>query len=174
MVQKIITYALVSTRSCVSSGWEHVPRLMHPWSGVCSICKEHPLQSMWLIFLLESGTEYRYCYCYASGICSIGKAPPRYPTDWWLLWFPKRNRVSPSPLHSTYSNPDSCNADFSSQEISETKFWFNPGIPRFIWTPHLISESRLLIYLCVASINSGTNWICKSECRIYKAHFKKF
>ena len=30
-VQKIITYALVSTWSWVSSGWEHVTRFMHHW-----------------------------------------------------------------------------------------------------------------------------------------------
>ena len=30
-VQKIITYALVSTWSLVTSGWEHVKRIMHHW-----------------------------------------------------------------------------------------------------------------------------------------------
>ena len=30
-VLKILTYALVSTWSSVSSGWEHVKRKMHPW-----------------------------------------------------------------------------------------------------------------------------------------------
>ena len=34
-VQKIITYALVSTRSLVSSGWEHVKRIMHHCDSVC-------------------------------------------------------------------------------------------------------------------------------------------
>ena len=34
MVQKIITYAVVSTWSLVSSGWEHVKRIMHHWSEV--------------------------------------------------------------------------------------------------------------------------------------------
>ena len=35
-VQKIITYALVSTWSWVSSGWEHVSRFMHPWHCQCT------------------------------------------------------------------------------------------------------------------------------------------
>ena len=32
-VLKILTYALVSTWSLVSSGWEHVKRRMHPWQS---------------------------------------------------------------------------------------------------------------------------------------------
>ena len=32
-VLKILTYALVSTWSLVSSGYEHIPQLMQPWTG---------------------------------------------------------------------------------------------------------------------------------------------
>ena len=40
-VLKILTYALVSTWSSVSSGWEHVKWKMHPWMIYilwCSVC----------------------------------------------------------------------------------------------------------------------------------------
>ena len=42
-------------------------------------------------------------------------------------------------------------------------FRFNTKFPRFLWSSDLISEIH--VYLCVASINSGTNWICK--CKLY-------
>ena len=35
-VLKILTYALVSTWSLVSSGWEHVKQKMHPWKDLTS------------------------------------------------------------------------------------------------------------------------------------------
>ena len=59
-VLKILTCALVSTWSLVSSNWEHVKRKMHPWTmpiqPVNRICaRHHPLHPF------QSNTESYYC-----------------------------------------------------------------------------------------------------------------
>ena len=54
-VLKILTHALVSTWSLVSSGWEHVERKMHPCSLVTLVAeKRYSFQIIWFDMILNA------------------------------------------------------------------------------------------------------------------------
>ena len=62
-VLKILTYALVSTWSSVSSGYEHIPQLMQPWeSNLTKKCFKYSLSWYlhWPMFLRQRKACLRY------------------------------------------------------------------------------------------------------------------
>ena len=124
--------------------------------------------------------------CAVSGIICVQHRRSSSPISKWLMV----PMAKPKKSHPRPTNPYSCDADFEflyfcipvkttlAYKISHQVFFmqrwfhqksqkgnlifrFNTKFPRFLWSSDLISEIH--VYLCVASINSGTNWKCKCE-----------